>query len=113
MCSSDLIFRSGNIYAAEVCFRAEILPDRKIELLSDKDFKNIYEAIKEVLPLAIKYKGTSADAYVTLEGKKGEYYSKLWVYGRAGETCPKGCGGKVRKMMMSGRGTYFCPSCQH
>lgn len=102
----------GNIYAVEVCFQAGILPERKIETLSNKDFENIYNAIKEVLPLAIKYKGTSADAYVTLEGKKGEYYSKLWVYGRAGEPCPKGCGGKIKKVMMGGRGTYFCSSCQ-
>lgn len=102
----------GNIYAAEVCFRAGIRPDRKIETLSNKDFQNIYKAIKEVLPLAIKYKGTSADAYVTLEGKKGEYFSKLWVYGRAGEPCPKGCGGKVEKFTLGGRGTYWCPKCQ-
>jgi len=103
----------GNIYAAEVCFRAGIRPDRKIETLSDKDFKNIFDAIKEVLPLAIKYKGTSADAYVTLEGKQGEYFSKLWVYGREGEPCPKGCGGKVEKFMLGGRGTYWCPACQY
>ena len=102
----------GNIYAAEVCFRAGIRPDRKIETLKDKDFQNLYNAIKEVLPLAIRYKGTSADAYVTLEGKKGEYFSKLWVYGREGEPCPKKCGGKVEKYMMNGRGTYWCPNCQ-
>lgn len=102
----------GNIYAAEACFRAGIRPDRKIETLSDKDFENLHKAIKEVLPLAIKYKGTSADAYVTLEGKKGEYFSKLWVYGREGEPCPKKCGGKVEKFMMNGRGTYWCPKCQ-
>lgn len=102
----------GNIYAAEVCFRAGIMPNRKIVTLSDEDFKNLFDAIKYVLPLAIKYKGTSSDAYVTLEGKKGEYYSKLWVYGREGEPCPKGCGGKVEKIQLAGRGTYFCPSCQ-
>lgn len=103
----------GNIYAAEVCFRAGIMPTRKISTLSDKDFENLFKAIKYVLPMAIKYKGTSADAYVTLEGKKGSYYSKLWVYGREGEPCPKGCGGKVEKIQLAGRGTYFCPECQH
>lgn len=103
----------GNIYAAEACFQAGLRPDRKIETLSDKDFQNLYSAIKKVLPLAIKYKGTSADAYVTLEGKKGGYASKLWVYGREGELCPKKCGGKVKKVMMAGRGTYFCSNCQH
>lgn len=102
----------GNIYAAEVCFRAGVMPTRKINTLSNKDFDNLYKAIKFVLPLAIKYKGTSADAYVTLEGKKGGYYSKLWVYGREGQPCPKGCGGKVKKIPLASRGTYFCPQCQ-
>lgn len=102
----------GNIYAAEACFRARIRPDRKISTLSDRDFQNLYLAIKEVLPLAIKYKGTSADAYVTLSGKKGQYFDKLWVYGRDGQPCPAGCGGQVAKMKLGGRGTYWCPQCQ-
>lgn len=103
----------GNIYAAEVCFQAGIRPDRKISTLIDQDFKNLYESIKNVLALAVKYQGTSADSYVTLEGKKGNYESKLWVYGRNGQPCPNKCGGVVQKMMLAGRGTYFCSACQH
>lgn len=102
----------GNIYAAEVCFRAGIMPNRKISTLKNIDYKNLFSAIKYVLPLAIKYKGTSSDAYVTLEGKKGNYASKLWVYGREGEPCPKSCGDKVQKMQLAGRGTYYCSNCQ-
>lgn len=102
----------GNIYVAEVCFRAGVMPNRKISTLSNKDFDNLFRAIKFVLPLAIKYKGTSSDAYVTLEGKKGSYASKLWVYGREGQPCPKKCGGKVKKMPLAGRGTYYCSQCQ-
>lgn len=102
----------GNIYAAEVCFDAEILPTRVIATLTDKDYNNLYKAIKKVLTLAIKYKGTSSENYVTLEGKQGTYRDHLWVYGREGLDCPKGCEGKVKKIKLGGRGTYFCPSCQ-
>lgn len=102
----------GNIYAAEVCFQAGIRPDRKISTLGDEDLKKLYQAIKKILPLAIKYKGTSADSYVTLEGKKGNYESKLWVYGREGQKCPNNCGSTVKKINLGGRGTYFCPACQ-
>lgn len=102
----------GNIYAAEVCFQAGIFPTRTITTLTNKDYDNLYQAIKEVLVLAIKYKGTSADAYVTLEGKQGTYRDKLWVYGREGLSCPNKCGGKVKKIQLNRRGTYFCPKCQ-
>lgn len=102
----------GNIYAAEVCFYAKIRPDRKISTLSDQDFKNIFEGIKKILPLAIKYQGVSADNYVTLEGKQGDYYKKLWVYDREGESCPNKCGGKITKIKLGGRGTYYCKKCQ-
>ncbi len=101
----------GNIYSAEVCFRAGIMPDRIIKTLNDNDIKKLYQVIKKVLALAIKYKGTSADAYVTLEGERGEYRKKLWVYGREGQPCPK-CGRPIKKMKLAGRGTYFCDKCQ-
>lgn len=102
----------GNIYAAEACFYAKIRPDRKIFALSDQDFKNIFEGIKKILPLAIKYQGVSADNYVTLEGKQGDYYKKLWVYDREGKPCPNKCRNQISKMKLGGRGTYYCKKCQ-
>lgn len=102
----------GNIYAAEVCFQAGILPTRTIATLTNEDYTNLYQAIKKVLTLAIKYKGTSSDNYVTLEGKQGTYGDRLWVYGREGLPCSNGCGGKVKKIKLGGRGTCFCPKCQ-
>lgn len=102
----------GNIYAAEVCFDAKIRPDRKVSTLTDQDFANLYKAIKKILPLAIKYQGVSADNYVTLEGKMGDYYKKLWVYDREGDDCPNKCGNKIIKTKLGGRGTYWCPACQ-
>lgn len=101
----------GNIYAAEACFYAKIKPDRKVSSLGNQDFKNLYDAIRKILPLAIKYQGVSADNYVTLEGKMGNYYKKLWVYDREGELCLK-CKGKISKITLGGRGTYYCKKCQ-
>jgi len=102
----------GNIYAVEACFDAKIEPDRKVSSLSDLDFENLFNSIKKILPLAIKYQGVSADNYVTLEGKMGDYYKKLWVYDREGENCPNQCGGEIIKTKLGGRGTYWCPACQ-
>lgn len=102
----------GNIYAAEACFYARIRPDRKVLILTDQDFRKLYGAIKKILPIAIKHQGVSAENYVTLEGKKGDYYNMLRVYDREGEDCPNKCGGKINKTKLGGRGTYWCPNCQ-
>jgi len=102
----------GNIYACEACFMARIDPRRQIKSLTTQEIKSLFCAIKKVLALAIKYRGTSADAYVTLEGRKGDYYNRRLVYNREGEQCPNNCGGKITKIMLAGRGTYFCPMCQ-
>lgn len=101
----------GNIYAAEACFYARIMPTRTVKSLSDADFRNLLNAIKKVLRLSIKYRGTSVDAYVDAFGKKGKFVPHLAVYGRAGEKCRR-CPGIVQNMRLGGRGTDYCPECQ-
>lgn len=106
----SLIAGIGNIYAAEILYYAGVKPDRTISTLTNSELVKIFDGIKKILPEAIKYQGTSADAYVTLSGEKGDYESRLKVYGRAGQKCA--CGGVVKKIKLGGRGTYYCPACQ-
>lgn len=101
----------GNIYAAEACFYARLMPTRIVKSLSDADLKNLFNAIKKVLKSSIKYRGTSADAYVDAYGEKGTFVPHLAVYGRAGEKCRR-CSGIVKNMRLGGRGTDYCPRCQ-
>ncbi len=101
----------GNIYAAEACFYARIMPTRTVKSLSDEDLRRLFGAIKKVLKSSIKYRGTSADAYLDAYGKKGEFVPRLAVYGRAGEKCRR-CGGTIKNMRLGGRGTDYCLSCQ-
>ena len=101
----------GNIYAQEACFCAKILPIRKTGDLKNKEIKDLYNCIRKVLRAAIKWHGTSADAYVDAYGKKGDFESRLKVYGREGEKCYR-CGGKIVKRKIGGRGTCYCFKCQ-
>ena len=101
----------GNIYAQEACFCAKILPTRKAGDLNDKEIRDLYNCIKKILQEAIKWHGTSADAYVDAYGEKGKFESRLKVYGREGEKCYR-CGGKIAKNKLGGRGTCYCPKCQ-
>jgi formamidopyrimidine-DNA glycosylase len=101
----------GNIYAAESCFYAGILPIRSAGSLTDAEIKKLFLSIKKVLKKAIKYRGTSADAYLDTRGERGEFQKYLMVYGRGGERCKK-CGATIKTVRLGGRGTNFCPKCQ-
>ncbi|MDD5128113.1 MAG: DNA-formamidopyrimidine glycosylase [Candidatus Omnitrophica bacterium] len=101
----------GNIYAAEILFRARIDPDRPAQSLSEKEKQALYKAIKEVLKSAIKHGGSSIDDYVQLSGKRGDYVKFHRVYGRQGQPCFV-CNSIIKKNTQGGRGTYFCPKCQ-
>jgi len=108
-----LISGIGNIYASEICFYAKVLPTRLIGSLSDKEQRDIYNGIKNILLKAIKYKGTSADLYITTTGEKGDFEKYLQVYGRQGKKCLRCKDGIVKKIKLGGRGTFYCPVCQN
>lgn len=101
----------GNLYAAEALFRAGVHPERPAMSLSDKEKQTLFTQIKLTLDEAIRFKGSSVDAYVRLTGQPGGYVAHHRVYERQGKPCPV-CGAPIRKMTLAGRGTCFCPRCQ-
>ncbi|MDP2874226.1 MAG: bifunctional DNA-formamidopyrimidine glycosylase/DNA-(apurinic or apyrimidinic site) lyase [bacterium] len=109
----ELISGIGNIYANEALFVAGIDPRRKADSLSEKETSRLFSAIEKVLSEGLHYRGTTAsdDKYVDAYGKKGHYQDHLRVYGHGGLPCPK-CRGKIQRVTLGGRGTFFCPACQ-
>ncbi|MBI4982232.1 MAG: DNA-formamidopyrimidine glycosylase [Candidatus Omnitrophica bacterium] len=101
----------GNLYAAEALFRAKIHPERKASSLAEKEASALLKEIKDTLSEAIKYKGSSIDQYVQLDGQRGEYVKFHKVYGRQGKPCLI-CKMPIKRISLGGRGTYFCPRCQ-
>ena len=101
----------GNIYSQEALFLSGIHPERNASMLIDREVESLYNNLLAVLREALSYRGSSIDAYVDLNGKKGSYESHLRVYGRKGKDCFR-CGAVIRKIKVSGRGTCFCPVCQ-
>ena len=101
----------GNIYADEVLFRAFILPDRPANSLSEKEARNLYEAILNVMQQAIEAGGTTIRTYQNSFGETGGYQNQLSVYGRHNQACPR-CGQLIQKGKVAQRGTHYCPNCQ-
>lgn len=101
----------GNIYAQEALFLAGIDPRRPANSLKDKEAILLYREIKNVLTEAIKYRGSSVDAYRDSRGQKGGMEERLKVYKKNKELCPR-CQAGLEKIKLAGRGTCFCPKCQ-
>jgi formamidopyrimidine-DNA glycosylase len=101
----------GNLYAAEILFRARINPLRRAQSLSVQEKRSLFLAIQSILRLAIKHGGSSVDDYVRLSGLPGGYVAYHRVYGRAGKPCFT-CKTMIKRIAQAGRGTYFCPKCQ-
>ncbi len=101
----------GNLYAAEILFKAKVNPICSINELTLAEVKKIYLAIKEILQEGIRYRGSSIDTYRDARGEKGKFAARIKVYGRKGKPCFE-CGNLIKKTTLAGRGTYFCPKCQ-
>lgn len=104
----------GNIYANEALFCAKISPKRKSDKISKNKLKVLYDCVLKVLEEGMRHGGSSTDSFRDVLGEKGEYQEHYSVYDREGENCKgKGCSGKIKKIKLAGRGTYFCPKCQN
>jgi formamidopyrimidine-DNA glycosylase len=101
----------GNLYAAEALFRARLNPERPSSSLTSAEKERLLEEIKKTLNEAIKYKGSSVDQYVQLNGSAGDYVKYHKVYDREGKLCFV-CKAPIKRIALAGRGTYFCPRCQ-
>lgn len=101
----------GNIYADEALWLSRLKPDRRVSDLKDREWQSLAVAIKKILRLSIKYRGTSFSDYRDASGAKGNFISHLKVYGRAGQSCYN-CQGIIKKFKLGGRGTHWCERCQ-
>lgn len=108
----NVIVGIGNIYSDEILWEARIHPFRGVSLLSEKEHKNIYKAMKKVLLKAISLKGDSVSDYRLINGEKGGYQEIQKVYRQEGEKCPRNDGGIIQRLKMGGRSAHFCPRCQ-
>jgi formamidopyrimidine-DNA glycosylase len=107
----------GNIYVCEALFRARLSPKRRAATIADRSglpngrAEALVDAIKAVLNDAIAAGGSSLRDHRRADGSLGDFQHNFQVYDREGEPCPR-CGGKVKRIVQTGRSTFYCPSCQ-
>jgi len=101
----------GNIYADESLFRARLHPARIAQNLAKKQLLALHRAVREVLEDAIRFRGSSISDYVDSDGNRGEFQVRHRVYQREGKPCFR-CRSKIRRVIVAGRSSHFCPHCQ-
>jgi formamidopyrimidine-DNA glycosylase len=109
--NQSILHGVGNIYADESLFRAGIRPRRQAGRLTRAELTRLHAALQDVLAHAIKLGGSSVSDYVDADGIRGFFQLEHKVYGRAGEIC-KDCGTALKKIVVGGRTTVYCPHCQ-
>ncbi|MGN0832924.1 MAG: bifunctional DNA-formamidopyrimidine glycosylase/DNA-(apurinic or apyrimidinic site) lyase [Kiritimatiellia bacterium] len=99
----------GNIYAAETLFACGIRPQRKAASLTHAQCDALAREAKRILARAIERGGTTVHDFKSVDGAEGRFVQELKIYGQP--ACPA-CGAKVAKVVLGGRTSWYCPSCQ-
>lgn len=101
----------GNIYADESLWRARIHPMRLGANLTSEELRRLHRAVRDVLNEAIRLRGSSIADYVDSDGNLGGFQRRHRVYQREGKKCFR-CGAVIRRAIVAGRSSHFCPRCQ-
>jgi formamidopyrimidine-DNA glycosylase len=109
--NQKLLHGVGNIYADESLFHAGIRPARIAGRLTRAQLERLHAALQDILRKAISLGGSSVSDYVDADGVAGFFQLEHRVYMRTGHPCLV-CGTPIRRTLLAGRGTHFCPCCQ-
>src|SRR5215472_1770135 len=101
----------GNIYADESLWKAKIHPAQLGARLNEAQLTELYGALQEILRRAIALRGSSISDFLDAEGLPGDYQRHHRVYDREGKGCVR-CKTSIRRAIVAGRSSYFCPKCQ-
>jgi formamidopyrimidine-DNA glycosylase len=109
--NQNLLRGVGNIYADESLFRTGIRPRRRASSITRDQYAKLLISVQEVLREAIKLGGSSISDYVDADGEEGFFQLQHRVYGREGEPCLV-CKTPIKRVVIGGRSSHYCPRCQ-
>ena len=103
----------GNIYVNEVLFLSKIHPLKSCVSLKRRDIVNLIYHIRKILSIAIKQGGSSIKDFKNTHGKSGSFQQFFNVYGKENKNCSRiSCIGKIKKISISSRSSFYCRTCQ-
>lgn len=109
--NQEIVAGIGNIYVDETLFRAGLHPERAAGSLSRAELERLHRCIVDILNEAVAAGGSSVKSYVNGQGESGSFQDQHRIYGRKGQPCHN-CGTPIERIVVGGRGTHYCPTCQ-
>ena len=104
----------GNIYVNESLFMSKIKPLRACNSLSNNEMKSIILNIRKILKFSISKGGASIKDFQNTSGKTGNFQQFFYVYGKKNKKCSRiSCNGKIKKITISNRSSFYCDKCQN
>jgi formamidopyrimidine-DNA glycosylase len=114
-----LVAGLGNIYVCEALSRARLSPEAAAGSLvtatgrASKKAHDLSAAIRAVLEEAVAHGGSTLRDHAKVDGSSGAFQERFRVYGREDQPCAApGCRGVIRRLVQSGRSTFYCAACQ-
>jgi formamidopyrimidine-DNA glycosylase len=107
-----LIAGLGNIYVCEALWRSKISPRRRARRVKPDEIKTLVTAVKAVLREAVKAGGSSLRDHKQPNGELGYFQKSFAVYDRKGKLCHRADDGVIKRIVQSGRSSFYCPVCQ-
>lgn len=102
----------GNIYASEALYRSGVRPGRAAGRVRRHEYDLLIQELAGLLRESIDAGGTTISDY-RVDGQPGRYVARLQVYGREGQACMRtNCSGEIRRKVLGGRSSFYCPLCQ-
>jgi formamidopyrimidine-DNA glycosylase len=108
---SHVVAGIGNIYANETLFRCRIHPAREASSLTEGEWKQLLRSMRKTLKHAISCGGSTISDFAGASGEGGYFQMNFLIYGKVGKSCSQ-CGEQVKKIVLGGRASFFCPGCQ-
>ena len=108
---SGVVAGVGNIYANEALFIAGIDPRRAGGRIARERIDRLVGALRQVLSMALEAGGTTLRDHARTDGEAGGFASRLEMYGRGGEPCPR-CAAPIARAVIGQRSAWFCRKCQ-
>ena len=104
----------GNIYVNEALFLSKIKPSRTCKSLNINEIKNLILNIKKILEFSISKGGASIRDFQNTHGKSGKFQQFFYVYGKNNKKCSRiSCTGKIKRIIISNRSSFYCSKCQN
>ena len=104
----------GNIYVNEVLFMSKIRPLRACNSLNKNEMKSIILNTRKILKFSILKGGSSIKDFQNALGKTGNFQQFFYVYGKKNKKCSRiSCTGKIKKITISNRSSFYCNKCQN